>query len=64
MKGMAVPKGWQGGLPYTYRVEGGASLKVRLKVEQKKGLCSRYQCSRNVKGQRGTRRMDHSRKSL
>jgi N-acetylated-alpha-linked acidic dipeptidase len=36
MKGMAVPKNWQGGLPYTYRVEGGPSLKVRLKVEQKK----------------------------
>ncbi|MDR6194477.1 N-acetylated-alpha-linked acidic dipeptidase [Siphonobacter sp. BAB-5404] len=35
MKGVkAVPGGWQGGLPFTYRLEGGADLKVRLKVKQ------------------------------
>lgn len=36
MAGQAVPAGWQGGLPFTYRLEGGAKLKVRLKVRQKK----------------------------
>src|SRR6056300_968725 len=35
MKGQAVPQSWQGGLPFTYRLDGGPSLKVRLKVEQK-----------------------------
>ncbi|HYE61511.1 MAG TPA: M28 family peptidase [Phycisphaerales bacterium] len=36
MTGEAVPEGWQGGLPFTYRIEGGDELKVRLKVEQKR----------------------------
>ncbi|WP_437399984.1 M28 family peptidase [Flagellimonas lutimaris] len=36
MKGKVVPKGWQGGLPYTYRLEGGEALTVRLKVDQPK----------------------------
>ncbi len=36
MKGQAVPNGWQGGLPFTYRLEGGEALKVRLKVDQKR----------------------------
>ncbi len=36
MKGKAVPQNWQGGLPFTYRLDGGAGLQVRLKVEQKK----------------------------
>ena len=35
MRGRAVPRSWQGGLPFTYRLEGGASLTVRLKVNQK-----------------------------
>ena len=30
----AVPPDWQGGLPFTYRLEGGPELKVRLHVEQ------------------------------
>lgn len=38
MTGRAVPGGWQGGLPFTYRVEGGSELKVRLMVEQEKGI--------------------------
>jgi N-acetylated-alpha-linked acidic dipeptidase len=38
MKGKAVPAGWQGGLPYTYRIEGGSDLKVRLKVDQKREM--------------------------
>ena len=36
MTGQPVPAGWQGGLPFTYRIEGGQKLKVRLKVRQKK----------------------------
>ena len=35
MKGKAVPQSWQGGLPFTYRLEGGKTLTVRLKVNQK-----------------------------
>lgn len=36
MKGKPVPGAWQGGLPYTYRFEGGPDLKVRLGVSQPK----------------------------
>lgn len=35
MKGAPVPPTWQGGLPFTYRLEGGADLTVRLQVDQK-----------------------------
>jgi len=35
MKGSPVPPTWQGGLPFTYRLEGGADLTVRLHVDQK-----------------------------
>ena len=35
MRGDAVPQSWQGGLPFTYRLEGGNALTVRLKVDQK-----------------------------
>ncbi len=35
MKGAPVPPKWQGGLPFTYRLEGGADLTVRLQVDQK-----------------------------
>ena len=38
MQGKVVPQSWQGGLPFTYRLEGGNSLTVRLKVEQKMGF--------------------------
>lgn len=38
MKGSPVSEGWQGGLPFTYRVDGGDALKVRLKVEQKRAV--------------------------
>ncbi len=34
MEGNPVPVGWQGGLPFTYRLEGGPKLTVRLMVEQ------------------------------
>lgn len=39
----AVPAGWQGGLPYTYRLEGGSALKVRLMVKQEKTIQRIYQ---------------------
>ncbi|CCH54361.1 Glutamate carboxypeptidase II [Fibrisoma limi BUZ 3] len=39
----AVPAGWQGGLPFTYRLEGGSSLKVRLKVQQEKAITRVYE---------------------
>ncbi len=38
MKGKPVPAGWQGGLPYTYRLEGGPDLKVRVNVFQKREI--------------------------
>jgi len=38
MKGKPVPAGWQGGLPYTYRLEGGPDLKVRVNVTQKREI--------------------------
>ena len=34
MNGDVVPEGWQGGLPFTYRLQGGSSLKVFLEVNQ------------------------------
>jgi N-acetylated-alpha-linked acidic dipeptidase len=38
MTGPAVPEPWQGGLPFTYRLEGGPQLTLRLQVEQPIGL--------------------------
>ncbi|WP_293295914.1 M28 family peptidase [Allomuricauda sp.] len=36
MQGKPVPNAWQGGLPFTYRLEGGDGLTVRVKVDQPK----------------------------
>ena len=38
MTGAAVPNGWQGALPFTYRVTGGPDLTVRLSVDQPKQM--------------------------
>ena len=38
MRGPGVPEGWQGGLPFAYRTTGGADLRVRLMVRQKRSL--------------------------
>lgn len=38
MTGPAVPDGWQGGLPFTYRLEGGPALNVRLAVQQERAV--------------------------
>lgn len=50
MQGDAVPNGWQGGLPYTYRLQGGSDLKVRLKVEQPKEFTKVYNIVGTLKG--------------
>ncbi len=34
MKGEGVPKGWQGGLPFAYRLKGEKNLHVRMEVKQ------------------------------
>jgi N-acetylated-alpha-linked acidic dipeptidase len=34
----ALPEGWQGGLPFPYRVSGGPELKVRLMVRQMRNI--------------------------
>lgn len=34
MTGEPVPGGWQGGLPFTYRLTGGSELQVHLEVDQ------------------------------
>ncbi len=36
MKGQAVPSGWQGGLPFTYRQDGGHDLNVTHTVHQER----------------------------
>ena len=38
MQGEPVPSGWQGGLPFTYRLTGGPELTVRVRVEQPREL--------------------------
>jgi len=38
MEGEPVPRQWQGGLPFTYRLTGGPGLTVRLRVDQPKGM--------------------------
>ncbi|RZS97204.1 M28 family peptidase [Cecembia calidifontis] len=50
MKGKPVPAAWQGGLPFTYRLEGGPGLLVRLKVEQEKGLVRANNVVATLKG--------------
>lgn len=50
MKGKAVPSGWQGGLPFTYRLEGGKELQVRLKVQQDRGYVRANNVVATLKG--------------
>ena len=51
MTGEAVPDGWQGALPFAYRVQGGSDLTVHLSVDQPKDMVR----ARNVVGTiRGT----------
>ena len=41
---------WQGGLPFTYRLEGGSDLLVNLKVDQPKTLTEVYNVVATLKG--------------
>src|SRR5690606_4766897 len=50
MTGRAVPSGWQGGLPFTYRVEGGEELKVRVMVDQKQEMTRVYNVIATLEG--------------
>jgi len=38
MRGTSVPSGWQGGMPFRYRLEGGSDVRVRLIVQQERAL--------------------------
>lgn len=42
MDGVPVPRAWQGGLPFTYRVTSGGGVTVRLKVKQRRELVKTY----------------------
>lgn len=46
-----APKGWQGGLPYTYRIEGGDDLKIRVQVSQKRKMQRVYNVIGTLTGQ-------------
>lgn len=50
MKGKAVPSGWQGGLPFTYRLEGGPDLKVRTMVNQQNEMTRIYNVIATLEG--------------
>jgi N-acetylated-alpha-linked acidic dipeptidase len=50
MKGKPVPSSWQGGLPYTYRLEGGSELKVRVNVSQKREIQRVYDVVGTLQG--------------
>lgn len=52
MHGPPVPKGWQGGLPFTYRLSGGPELTVRLRVEQRRELLKTYNIVGTLRGGR------------
>ena len=51
MRGQPVPSGWQGGLPFTYRLNGGETLTVRLMVKQKRELTKTYNVVGTLKGE-------------
>ena len=50
MSGKVVPEGWQGGLPFTYRLEGGDELKLRLMVDQKRDFVRVHNVVGTIKG--------------
>jgi N-acetylated-alpha-linked acidic dipeptidase len=52
MTGAPVPKGWQGGLPFTYRLTGGDALRVRLRVEQERRIRRTANVIATLKGKR------------
>jgi len=52
MTGEAVPDGWQGALPFPYRLTGGPNLKVRLKVRQDRQLVKTANVVATLRGAR------------
>lgn len=52
MTGAVVPRGWQGGLPFTYRLTGGDGLRVRLRVEQERRLMTTANVVATLRGAR------------
>jgi N-acetylated-alpha-linked acidic dipeptidase len=50
MTGKPVPVEWQGGLPYTYRLEGGSDLTVRVDVTQKREIQRVYNVVGTLEG--------------
>ena len=45
-----TPRHWQGGLPFTYRLEGGQDLKVRINVSQNRKIQRIYNVIGTLKG--------------
>jgi len=52
MRGAPVPSGWQGALPFAYRVEGGRELRVRLRVEQAREVIETFNVIGRLEGAR------------
>ena len=53
MDGASVPQGWQGNLPFRYRLTGGEGLTVRLRVNQPLGLKRATTSIQHAAGHRG-----------
>ncbi|MHC4547669.1 MAG: M28 family peptidase [Planctomycetota bacterium] len=52
MEGPPVPEGWQGALPFAYRLAGGDRLQVRVKVVQERKLTRTVNVVGTLKGSR------------
>jgi N-acetylated-alpha-linked acidic dipeptidase len=50
MTGSSVPNGWQGGLPFRYRLTGGPELRVRLAVEQRREIVPTWNVLATLRG--------------
>jgi N-acetylated-alpha-linked acidic dipeptidase len=50
MNGASVPQDWQGGLPFRYRLTGGPSLTVRLKVVQERKIRKSFNVVGTIRG--------------
>lgn len=52
MRGPGVPQGWQGGLPFAYRLTGGEHLEVALEVRQERAIVPTANVIGRVRGSR------------
>lgn len=52
MAGEGVPEGWQGAMPFPYRLTGGEGLKVRMKVRQARELVKTANVVATLRGAR------------